>query len=546
MGLQDVTYLTGYDFIVAVTERAINMGLDQWLGAQEPNIALYYTKDASGNYVAADSEADATIILTGTLAPTLDANRKPIDLITLFVSAGSRTVQYNLTMTGGVFQASSGTTYKQTRTDPWIIHFNVDLGLASIAFNEMPADVQQTFQDSSLFSYQQLGADLSTAVLDTVENVDELNLASNDGADFAGVIAAYLKQQQGTAQMIFGLAACFTANDQAATPSLYPTSIDFCISQYSGLDPAGHALDTLNYLTVTGGDTLPATPSNGFGFNWVDSLDEMGAVAVRRDLIVSGYLMPPVSSILPLLSPQPHADAKGDDDKGDIKLLPCSLDRAPVFGLISDSGNLAAQYSYNPSEAEDKALTKHGYNIVKARYESDCFLYLGADVSGAPNPQDKLSICGNCSFSGSLGHLLSGGTEDPIISVGKQIPPTTYSWSAVFQMQADLTKVGQLDFNLVTPNFNSPPVVNDPNESTWEKIFEGLSGSMKNYVSDISGVGQAIHSKLSGIVPNLKGLLIGSSAQVFVFPGSQSFLPSNPQFTPSGDLVANINYYQAD
>ena len=565
MGVQDITAgIGGYDFVVAVTERAINVALDTWLKAQGVDIALYYTKDSSGAYVAVDSQADATIYFTGTLAPTRDADHKPIDLITLYTSPGSRTVQYNLTVIDGVFQASSGMNYVYTTGDPWVIHFYVDLAQASVAYNALPLAVQKQFADSSLYSFKQLGVDLSTAKMESLDNIEGPSLTSDDLADLTAVMAAYLAQQQQTAQMIFGLTACFTSS---GTPpyTLTPTSLDFCISQYTPPPPSSppappadypsHALDTLNYLAMTGGRTPPATPTNGMGFNWVDSLDEMGGMAINRHLIVSANML--VSSIAPVLGPislTPHA-SKGSGDNGEIQLLPCNnytefvVNSQPGSLSSSNPPNLLASYAWNPAGAE----TDWHHNFADdtkvtaaATYAATCNVSVGVDASGQADPQNKISITGTCKFSGSI---RSDGPHDKSL---QEIPLADYSWYAVLQFAMDLKINGLLHFSVFTSSFDSPPTIDPtvPTTETWAQL--SLSGEMQDYVNQITGPSGLPSIDLVDILGNLSdggwlevpegGGLIPTDATPFVVPGSPSFLFSNPQFTANGDIAFNINY----
>ena len=533
MGLQQIS-LTDYDTVVAVTERALNVALDGWLLEQETQVALYYTTDSDGNYVVATAET-ATIVFTGTLTPTLDpTTHQPVDLITLFTQAGPQTVQYNATFQNAVFSATEVGVHVVQGTTPWVVQFDVQLALQPTTIDALPANVQAQIQTQvenlgpDMFSIQQLWVDLNTAALASFQGIDGLSALGS--AILEGVMKQYLLQQQAAAAMVFGYAAQFTGGT-ALAPTFMPTALDFCVTPYTPQTATSGPLDTLNYLVMVQGNPLPAYPPTSFGFNFVDDITVSGAIAIRHDFII-GQVVSELNGILQTISPVLQADAHADGDDGAIYVNPGQP--ATFTVLPSPSGSVVATYSYAPAAVSDEAGFFGGSTGVSAQYASTCQVQVGVNGTGAASPSTVL-VSGTATFSGDIQSSTMGGGQDTTI------PDTTYSWFAELLVQADLANNGQLDLVLGNTDFTSPPVVTGKPPDGWDRFLSGLAGQVQTYATGMTQLRAAVESQ---VVDNILGALQGSlaAANHFVFPGAQTFLFANPQFSPSDDLAADITY----
>jgi hypothetical protein len=534
MGLQDIA-LSGYDMVVSVTQRALNVGLDGWVRAQDTQVELTYLKDDQGDYVLATPDT-ATLVFTGALAMERDpVTKMPVDIITLWPSSGPRTVQYNATFTGGTFTDTlQGVTLTQGNA-VWVARYTVQIAIQPVTMDQLPSGLQQQVQSGvgglgpDAFAIQQVWADLNTAELAAFDGFEGLTEAAS--SDLDGVLRAYLRQQQEKGGMVFGYGVQCT-DATAAAPTLMPTALDFSVTPYDAQGTTSNPLDTLNYLLMTQNHPLPAGQAAMFPFRFVDDIAISGAIAIRHDLFASQVAME-LSGILPTMSPVLHADAHADHDSGAITVTTGGWNGG--FDVFDPpQGNTVAASSYSPGPVSDHVSFFIGHTTVTAQVSSTCSIQFGIDGNNEPNPSVIL-LSGAVTFSGDIN---STGTSSGIETV---IPTTTSSWYAELAVQADLTTTGQLDLVVGNSDFTSDPVIQGDAPGFWDRIFSALSHDMQNYADGITGLRTEVQAQVVDQVP---GALQATLAQAnhFVFPGGETFLFSQPQFPPSCDLVADISY----
>ena len=521
--------LGGYDTVVALTQDSINAMLAGYLDQMQKNVALYYTCDQEGNYVATTAD-EAWYTFTGTLDYTF-MNGVPVDIVQLYTGQ-PQTILYNLTFSNAQFTSKAPPVgpISQTGNDPWIIQFSVDLALASVTLDSLPANVQQVVSQSvdnlgpDMFTIQQLYLDLNNAAFDNFQNKIE-HMPAMAITLMSGIMKAYLAELQSNGGIIFGYVTQSTAASPSP-PTFMPTALDFCVTPWTDPATGQHSspgLDTLNYLVMTGNNPLPPDPPLGFGFNWVDDDTVQGTMAVRRGLIFD-FLIPQLNPILQTISPTLHADA----DHAAITFG--TSDSKPSFTIVdppsasSESTAVAAEYSYSTSANDSDS--GFGYSCsVSSDYSSGCTLTIALGTV-----QDTLELTGfvTCSASEEVDASNSDASTD--------MPATTYNWSVNLQLQMDLANNGSLDLVVIGSDFDSPPTV-EGDGSSWLDTF---TANMQQYVSDFSGLRAQVQTNLDAVLPEIKQAL--SSANHFVFPGANTFAFKNPQFSADFDLASNITY----
>ena len=524
MGLSDIT-LKDYDTVVAVTQDAVNEELADFLDGLQKQVALYYAYDSSGNMIEV-SEDQATVIFTGTLDYALDDDGNPVDIVTLYTEKGNQTVAYNITFSNATFQVKPfGINITQAPGATWIIQFNVDLNLQPSNIDDLPANVRTAYQTyvndlgPDAFSVQQLYTDLNFAYFAQFVGIEGLpDLAQSILQTLMQLYLAGVQQQGG---LIFGYTLQALSSETAA-PTFMPTALDFCVTPYtdSSGNHSDHGLDTLNYLVMTGDNPLPPYPPTSFPFNWVDDDSVAGAVAIGRDLIV-GHI---VNQLNPILTPLcPVVSVTADGNGTSIQLTGGS---AQSFNIAS-AGSQVASFSYvsNPPQASWHDWDYEVTNTASASYSMSC------NITAAGN---TITLSGSITASASTNDQ-SGGAN-----VATTMPSTTFNWSVDLVLTTDLTTNGQLDLDIANADFDGPPSVSGEDASWWQQFLNGLGGYWTTYADNLQGVRDQVSSVLVNLQPQLQALLAPTND--FVFPGANTFLFSNPQFSNCCDLVADTAY----
>lgn len=531
MSIANIT-LKDYDNVVAVTQIAVNQTMGEYLQLHPKDIAIYAKDDGSGNLTIVSSEAEASYILTGTLALEKDASGNWIELVTLKTDKGNQTVKYNVTIQSGEFKALAydGMDIKQDGSTPWVFLFFVDLAMQDISKNELPDDLKKQLQnlDENMFSIQQLYMDLNTAALDAISGVEMPSLIQSI---VAAMMKAYLDQQQKQGKPLFGVSVKYK-DKVTLPPTLTPTYVNFCVTPYhdsSGQDTNPN-LDTLNYLVMTDNNQPPAYPPESFSFNWVEDANIRGAMAIKRKLF-SDFIVQQLNSILKTLCPVMHCKADGDKRPPNDVVIQLNPGSDHTFNRTYDpASGLIASYSYNTHDKNtDTGPWYASYNFtVSGKYNSSTNVYLKGD---------KITISGSITASGSTFTHFGGSTSSSEVNM----PNTTYNWSIDLQLYMDAANNGQLDLKVANPNFNSDPVVEKHDKSWWEKFIEGLGGFMQSYTQNLGDMRGQIQGDIEGTVAaSLKQVL--NTANHFVFPGTKTFSFMNPTFSDNRDLASNITY----
>ncbi|SFD81354.1 hypothetical protein SAMN05518672_103321 [Chitinophaga sp. CF118] len=529
MGLSQIS-LTNYDMVVAVTQNGLNESLAEYLYGLDKTVALYFNVDDNGNYIPAPDPSTANYTFTGTLDYPMGSNGSP--LVQLYTDKGNQTILYNIVFSNATFSSSvaPGFSISQPTDGPfWVIQFAVNLATATVNAPDAPAAVQSAVSKLNNFSYsiQQLYIDLNTANYDTYLGIEGLTGSAEN--ILAGIMKVYLASLQQSGGIIFG----YTVRQVATmdnTPTFMPTSLEFCVMPYTDANGnySNPGLDTLTYLAMFNGNPLPATAPVTLGFNFVDDNTVQGAMAIRQDLYAN-FLASELNSILSDLSPVAYVSLSCDVAIDD-QIMQLNAGSPGAFTMVTPSAsnnNVVAQYTYTSPTA----------NVTKT-----CF---GGDLGGT------LTYTMNCSlaFNGTAATLSGAITISADSQQSDQngglldlsMPPTTYNWSVDLALQMDLTNNGQLDLVLQNENFNSEPVVQQQDQSAWNKFWGSVAGAFQEFASNLSDLRTTTQTTIvDNIQPSLTIAI--QSANHFVFPAGNTFVFSNPQFSATCDLVSNITF----
>jgi hypothetical protein len=532
MGLSQIS-LTNYDMVVAVTQTTLNESLAEYLYGLNKTVALYYNVDINGNYVEAPDPSTAFYTFTGTLDCSYDSNGDPVNIVQLYTDKGNQTIFYNITFSNATFSSSIDPTFNISQQEgvPWVIQFAVTLTTAEVNTPDAPAAVQSAVSTLNNFSYsiQQLYIDLNTATYDTYTGIEGLDSSSEN--ILAGIMKIYLASLQQPGGIIFGYTVRQTAQ-MDNTPTFMPSSVEFCVMPYTDANGnySNPGLDTLTYLMMFGKNQLPATPPVTFGFNFVDDDTVQGAMAIRQDLYTD-FLVSQLNPILPDLSPVAYVSVSCTTPIDEQIMQLNNPGGLPVtFTMVTpsvDNNNVVAQYSYTSPTANVTKTCFGGGVAATLAYSMNCSLAFNgtvATLSGA------ITISADSQETDGNGGLLD-----------LSMPPTTFNWSVDLALQMDLTNNGQLDLVLQNENFNSDPVVQQQDQSAWDKFWGSVAGAFKEFAGNLSDLRTTTQSTIVDMIqPELTNAI--QSANHFVFPGGNTFVFSNPQFSATCDLVSDITY----
>ena len=523
--------LTDYDNVVAVTQVAINQTMGEYLAAHPTDVALYGKEDGdTGNVILVPDAKDADYIFTGKLAPE-KVGGTWINIVQLYTDKGNQTVQYNATFKSGEFKVvATNRVYKQDSNTPWVFEFFVKLAMQEVAKSDLPDEIKRKLinVDENMFSIQQLYLDLNMSSLASAEGIKVPSLIKSA---MTAMVQGHLAQQQKQHKPLFGVTVHFK-DKNVSPPTLTPTNVNFCVTPYR--DGTGnisnHNLDTLNYLVMTNHHPPPAFPPQSFPFNWVSDVNNHGAMAIKQRPFAE-FIVGPLNPLLKILCPVVHCkpDVHKTPDQQQIDFDP-GTDH--VFeSAYDDATGKIAFCNYESSDdktSRDRDNFGHMYSeSLKANYRMSCEVFLNKDT-------DRLKISGSITIDASHGGDLGDGNRWTEV-----MPKTIYPWSVELQLYMDPSNNGQLDFKVVSKDFDRPPTVEKHEESAWEKFLNGFGG--QHYVENVGNVRAHVRDHVTGSVADALQKAL-EKANHFIFPGAKTFTFKNPTFTDSRDLASNITY----
>jgi hypothetical protein len=515
--------LTQYDTVVAVTQSAVNQALATWVEPWYLPVLVTFNVDESGNFEPADPGV-ANYTFMGTLTYPLDGSGNPV-VVELNNAAGNQTVTYLAPFTQArlLYTGEDPWHVVQADGETWAFKFAVSLAMSSLALDDLPDGVQQQVQAvvhdlaRDAFSIQQLSLAMNTAKFDTLEGAQSLNLTQQKLLRQA--ITAYVISQPQPA-IVLGYAVQYTGGD--AAPAFMPTSLDFVVTPWttaSGAD-GNPALDTLDFLAMTGKRDQPTQRPASFGWNWADDGTAAGTMAVKQD-VFAGFIAQQLAPVLKTLCPVVQVYPDGNQSVYNQPIfLKAGTDQS--FDLASPPQDGVIASYYYPSQAlgstDDPAARS-----AQAGYTSDTQIALSGST---------ITVSGTITFSMNV-----DGDGTTVF-----LPDTTYAWWAQLTLQTDPVSNGQLILEVDT-GFSDAPTVYGRGTEGWETFLSGLPAGSKllAYLESLGDLRTQVQTEIeTNIVPALTSALSGING--CVFPAAMPFTFTNPQFSDALDLASNITF----
>lgn len=300
---KESTRLQGVDTVLAMPQRYLNARLD----------------DLLQNATTSDGKPLADVRLSMNPGGSAWLTGKVSKLGVRVVVPGSvGTVVFTVTFSEGTMD------YYDVTSDPPVKQhcdiaglragFLVDLTRAGVGLTaDLPEDVRNRAAalPAGSFTIEQLMMDFDNADLTSFDKRTTTfpeNMSPAAVSMFADYLATYLRKLRSVGGHVLGYA--ITVPDwQDPVASFPPTTLGFATNQYHG-DPAepvdelvgNGALDTVNYLMMTGDAKLPDNPKPWWG-NFVTPADGVGntgygTLAMAKNLFVDQYLLPALSPLV--------------------------------------------------------------------------------------------------------------------------------------------------------------------------------------------------------------------------------------------------------
>jgi hypothetical protein len=540
--------MTGFDYVVAVTQDSINGTLEEYLYGGLPEAILCYVYDAENNPVAIDyatfvrqaNNTDPFSVPDGTassdlrvqalnnasfafairaklgLPPgVLPANIPPI----VVLKPGQSNVTYTLMFsefiaTEIVFGPRGSMTWvnqSQPFGTSWTFSGAVDLNFQDAAFANLPASGQKQLKDiddQDEFSVQQLYYDLNSSDLE--QGFQFNNVPSNSTLNTfmtSNFINTYWKALGGAEVLGYGV-----KHLTATSPSsLAVTDLNFFTPDAVGNEGAPL---TLNYLCATNNDSLPDTTHAGFGWNWIEpgEVSQYDGVAALNRNTFAQYLNNALWNYVSTNCYATSATATADFPGADLSFNMTSGQSPTV--TYPPSGATILSYSYE-SDAADQA----GHDGILGRIELNTSFSLTVSVQG-----NQMVIVQQLVV---YLYVRSGITEADGNVVDKQITDT-YTFGVDDQ--------GQIVVTNPSASATPPTSVIVDNSTT-----PGVNGFL-NFWTHINEVTQDVAQWAQKVtLTNLRSIP-ASAVQNFIFPGGATFSFADVTFSDNQDLVSHITY----
>lgn len=555
--LSDPKY--GYDMVVAVTQDAINLTMDNFLEqfTGKELIVCYRYDDKLEKSVRADYDdikkvcnVDPFIVQpSDARLPKLDEygfqfafKAKigiPIDIdptkvptiVTLDQGRDSVTYQlffaeFTIVELQEKHKSIHWKNLSQRANKPWIFKFNVNIARRTDdkIFDTLPPAAQARLKNinpDTAFSVQALYLDLNNPRQQEMPSIENLDKDSDALAmlqrDFINTYWDELKKK-GDVPLNYTV---MPKNGSAHSPSLVPTAMNIEVSPYR--DQAGQpmpdrrGLFTLDYLVMSQNRALP--PSVQFGWNWIDdqeSRQSHGVMAIRRERFVS-FLNDVLSPSLNNVCFNPSVDVwqEGIETRYTWGLPATTTPLAYTAVADSTAHVLTFSHKGGPTRSNAGLNGALGWMAINADTTSDVYLEgnLIKVVTTVKSHAEATSLSSDTfnaewvDITVSRWFQLSVDAEgDLVVSLSKDSPTTVDKSQPV-----DLTVWGWM-------------VAVDAD--AWKRALSSTQNSVKSHLTDYAG-------KLTSMLNN---------TGAWVFPGGRTFLYKDVYLSQNLDLVTHITY----
>lgn len=553
-GLSEARY--GYDFIVALPSKLINVGMQNELASlNAPWITVVWLKDKSDNPVQVNRTSDAILARWGTLfdwpegaappdsmvedelgifwfgfrarlglPPGVDPAALP-DMVTL----GTNTARVGFTLLFAEFQVIElrwgprGGTFinrKQPSGQPWTFGWTVDLRLAEYdrsAFSALPPDVQSAIRGlgGNPFSVQQLLFNLDNAALQSdpqVTGVDTTDKAYRTLVN--GVLGAYFQAMKSAGHAMFGYQIQETA---APATSLVPTALNYSVNPLMGtngvpLDTPDQALKdctSLIHLCATGGKPLP--PPVQFPCNWTP-FSAFGVVVINRNTL-RDYLQGPIID-----------QARRNCYNAHVRVWLDTIDMG-LFDMPTGSANY--EWSLSGGQQPNIDTPPTGPRVLTLSYSSESY-----DEAGAGGGIGRMRL--RASYSLDINFVAN------TIVITQQLVIYTMVRSLATEVSGNVVNKTITDTYSIAVDGSGALGVRQTGSSTDDQSQSPGTNDFLNFWTGVNSLADNVRSWASNCVATqLRDIPVGA-IRSFVFPGGKSFKFRTAAFNDNQDLMAQI------
>jgi hypothetical protein len=539
--------LTNLDLVYAVSQQNLNFAVAATLVEATPTISFAFA-NVDGNWVPATSSQPAGLTFSGTWAPAIDANGN-LRLPVIDMSSGNTLpagqVILNLTFAAGATLADEVFNRQYVQPDPaddatplnevWVLPMTVSLSDAALEAADIPPAVRSQLdilnqQYGDIFSVQQVLADLATlAVHETLAQTIPAGVDSSTWSFFLQCFGLYVQDTEFAGNL--PLAYLIQQQSGSAAPSptpLTPTSADFVIVP----NAAQPDLSALVFVMMTENRTLPPAPADVFeGIGFTDP-NATGLLVVRQvpfsETIVNAVnqsgIPATMSFLLNPVAPVPP------DAWASFVVTPNPGPEMQLVAPTSANKQAIAAFSYN-------GQSNGGQSSVTGQITWGASSAVCSSVTATLSTSATAETPSSIDLNGWTMIKCNASTSSERFASSQELEPTTYQWSVSLQLQDDDVSQGQIDFNEMNPDFNSPPVTQGV--TGLEQFLAAINDTNLN--ASFNNIGTTVGNQLS---TNLQSDLTTALAvlQSFVLPGNDVFNFSGVFINQSCNLVVGIQY----
>jgi hypothetical protein len=549
--LQSNLSSTGFDYVVAVTQPAINAALEEWLYDSDlPEIRICYVYDQNLNpvpvdydtFVADTGNIDPSSVPAGTPAsdprvqklatarfafavkvkPGLPPGVPPASLPPVVaLKPGQSSVTYTMlfaefvaaTIGFGPLNSMTWFNESQPAGTAWTFSGDVDLDLQDTSFESLPATVQAQIKDNGdpgAFSPQQLLYDLNNSGLEQGFHFSQIPtdipLSTFMTADFVNTYLAGLKDAE-----ILG----YSANYVPAVPpsSLAVTDLNFFTPQPVGSEGAPA---TVNYLCATNQHKLPGLTEANFAWNWIEPAEASqydGVAALNRNTFAN-YLA--------------NANFNGKETLLEYVQQNCIATSVKV--TLNSLSQPVYNYGLTSGQSPTVSFPASGGTVLSYAYDSGT----ASDEAGAGGCLGQMTLASTFTMNVSV--------QDDQIVVWQHLVISTYiqhlqsgaGGNVVDKQLTDTYTIGVDDSGeLVITLASSVPVDNSKTPGV---------NNFLNFFTDVNGLASSVAQKAQAFAATKLADIPVSIVQNFVFPSGKVFVYADACFSDSQDLVSHITY----
>lgn len=560
----------GYDMIVGTTQASINATMKQFLykfdGEEFTKIYVYDANVPEGqsNYVETDYDAYKELLgfdpfdipndvsINDERIQKLKANffgfgfKTKMGLPTTFpisslpniinLNNGNSSVSYNLyckefqivNLTVG-FEDRWENLSQEGEETPWTFGFTVDLDLYSndSAFAHLPEEVQNEVKNlspGSIFSVQQLYLNLNTAGLESMPEVINLEPTSNAyiyltriflNKYFENIQENSVSETNPDGNYLLGYT--IKPTETIKTPSVIPTDLNFMVSPYldeKGIATKDYEMYTLNWLVMTNENKMPAPVQ--FEWNWIkedDISNYHGVMSIKKGTFAS-FLKNKLSPALKKACIIPHCNVNASISGTKYSWGYKEETNAQSYLVIDDSTTKILSFNYS-KKSNDKDIfivdykTTFNYDLqtdvylegktIKTVTTATAFLYIDAGI---------VAMEGNCSkFTSTVEYEIGVDAYGDLTVIQKAIKTVDQSDKMEPTILESIATMGDIN-----------GIIDTMKKTTKEWMLDFMTGHQEEIISMLNGSG------------------------IWVFPGSETFVFKNAQFSNNQDLVSEVTY----